>query len=240
MRNSKVDLDASYDVVRRFITLLSSPKAANLMVNGQYEITGIIPLGAAYSFVNDRQISTLQAAAGKRVAAFDHDKSQAELIQRVGARPVAVNITNFGPMFNNGSVDVLVAPAIIYKPFELYKGIGTKGGVSRFPLMILTYQMVIRQAKFPKDFGQNSRDHFLANLDQAMSIARRADKDIPDKLWFDPAPAEVDQYITMMRQGRVLMANKGLYDKQGLKLIKKIRCGIEPSSAECSERTEVW
>jgi hypothetical protein len=240
MRNGKIDMDASYDVVRRFITLLSSPKAASMMTVGQYEISGIIPLGAAYSFVNDRQISTLQAAAGKRVAAFDYDKSQAELIQRVGARPVAVNITNFGPMFNNGNVDVIVAPSLVYKPFELYKGIGSKGGVSRFPLTILTYQMVIRKDKFPKDFGQHSREHFVASLDQAMTIARKADKDIPEKLWLDPTSAEIDQYVTMMRQGRVLMANKGIYDKQGLKLIKKIRCSIEPSAAECSERTEMW
>jgi Family of unknown function (DUF6091) len=240
MRKGRIDMDASYDVVRRFITLLSSPKAANLMTVGQYEITGIIPLGAAYSFVNDRQISTLQAAAGKRVAAFDYDKSQAELIQRVGARPVAVNITNFASMFNNGNVDVLVAPSLVYKPFELFKGVGSKGGVSRFPLTILTYQMVIRKDKFPKEFGQQSREHFVASLDQAMGIARRADKDIPEKLWLDPTPAEVDQYVTMMRQGRVLMANKGIYDKQGLKLIKKIRCSIEPSASECSERTEIW
>jgi hypothetical protein len=240
MRGGKIDMDASYDVVRRFIGLLSSPKAATMMAVGQYEITGIIPLGAAYSFVNDRQISTLQAAAGKRVAAFDYDKSQAELIQRVGARPVAVNITNFATMFNNNNVDVLVAPALIYKPFELHKGLGTKGGVSRFPLTILTYQMVTRKDKFPKDFGQVSREYFYTNIEQAMTIARKAEKDIPEKLWFDPTSAEVDQYITMMRQGRVLMANKGIYDKQGLKLIKKIRCQIEPSLAECSERTEIW
>ena len=240
MRQGRIDMDASFDVVRRFITLLSSPKAAALMSVGQYEIAGIIPLGAAYSFVNDRRISTLQAATGKRVAAFDHDKSEAELIQRVGARPVAVNITNFAPMFNNGNVDVLVAPSLVYKPFELYKGIGTKGGVSRFPLIILTYQMVIRKDKFPKDYGQISREHFVANLDQAMKIARRADKDIPENFWLDPSPAEVDEYMTLMRQGRVLMANKGIYDKQGLKLIKKIRCSIEPSAAECSERTEAW
>ena len=99
---------------------------------------------------------------------------------------------------------------------------------------------LIRKDKFPKDFGQKSREYFYANIDQAMAIARKAEKDIPEKLWFDPTAAEVDQYVTMMRQGRVLMANKGMYDKQGLKLVKKIRCAIEPVLAECSERTEVW
>ena len=36
------------------------------------------------------------------------------------------------------------------------------------------------------------------------------------------------------------MANKGYYDKPGLKILKKIRCSIEPSASECSERTEAW
>jgi hypothetical protein len=240
LRKGHIDMDASFEVVRRFIGVLSSPKAANLMTMGNYEIAGIIPLGAAYAFVNDRAISTLQGAAGKKVGAFDHDKAQAELIQRVGARPVAVNIANFATMFNNGNVDVILAPALAYKPFELFRGIGTKGAVSRFPLTILTYQMVIRTEQFPKDYGQQSRAYFNGSIDQAMTIARKAEKDIPERLWVDPTPAENDQYTTMMRQGRVLMANKGFYDKPGLKLIKKIRCSIEPAASECSERTETW
>jgi hypothetical protein len=43
-----------------------------------------------------------------------------------------------------------------------------------------------------------------------------------------------------MRQGRVLMAEKGLYDKKGLRLIKKIRCSIYPAASECTEATEEW
>jgi len=240
LRKGRIDLDASFEVVKRFIATISSPKAASLMTVGGYEVAGILPLGTVYAFVNDRSISTLQGAAGKKVGAFDHDKAQAELIQRVGAQPVAVNVTNFAAMFNNGNVDVIMAPAMVYKPFELYKGLGSKGAVARFPLIILTYQMVIRPDKFPKDFGQKSRDYFVANIDEALRVARKGDADIPAKYWVDPTPAENDQYMVMMRQGRVLMANKGLYDKQGLKLIKKIRCSIEPAAAECSERTETW
>src|SRR5690606_21091385 len=70
VRNGKVDMAASYEVVHKAIQTFSSPKAASLMVQGQYEVGGIIPLGAAYAFVNDRQISTLEAASGKRIAAF--------------------------------------------------------------------------------------------------------------------------------------------------------------------------
>lgn len=240
LRNGKIDMDASFDVVRRFIGLLSSPKAISLVRQGDFEVAGILPLGAAYAFVNDRKIKTLKDAAGKRVAAFENDKSQAQLIQRVGAVPVSVNISNFSTMFNNGNVDVIIAPSIVYKPFELYKGLGKNGAVTKFPVAILTYQLVIRHASFPKGFGQLSRSYFFKGFDRAVTLVRKADKDIPDKYWIEPSPEENDAYTVMMRQGRVLMANKGYYDKPGLKLIKKIRCSIESAAPECAERTETW
>ena len=240
LRQGRIDMDASFEVVKKFIATVSTPKAASMMKVGPYEVAGIIPLGAAYAFVNDRQIRTLQGATGKRVAAFDHDRSQAELIARVGARPVAANITNFATMFNNGHVDVIIAPSIVYRPFELHKGIGRKGGVTRFPITILSYQMVIRSDRFPEGFGQASRAHFARNVDEAIRIARQSDRDIPAALWLDPSPEENDQYMVLMRQGRVLMANKGLFDKTGLKILKRIRCNTEPAAAECSERTEEW
>ena len=240
VRDGKIDINGSYDVVRKLVQTFATPAANRFMVNGQHEVGGIIPLGAAYPVVNDRKINSVEALAGKRIASFDHDKAQAVMIQRIGAQPVSADITNFATMFNNGSVDVIIAPAIIYRPFELQKGIGTKGGVARFPITILSYQMIIRSSAFPEGFGQVSRSHFAKNVEEAIRIARKADLDIPPKLWLDPTQEENDQYMVLMRQGRVLMANKGLFDKTGLKILKRIRCSVEPASAECSERTEEW
>lgn len=240
VRKGKIDLPASYDVVRQFITVLASPKAKDYVVSGAYELAGIMPLGAVYPFVNDRSIDTLEKAAGKRVAAMDYDKAEAQLIQRVGAKPVAADITNFATMFNNGLVDVVMAPAMVYKPLELFRGIGTKGGVARFPVLILSGQAIIRSAKFDKSFGQDSREYFASQFDTAMNVVAQGDKQIPDKLWIDSTPRDNERYVLMMRQGRVLMAEKGFYDKKGLKLLKKIRCSIMPENSECTEMTEDW
>lgn len=240
VRNGKVDMAASYEVVHKTIQTFASPRAAALMVNGQYEVGGIIPLGAAYAFVNDRQISTLEAAAGKRVAAFDHDKAQAALIQRVGARPVAADVTNFGAMFNNGNVDVVIAPSIAYKPLELYKGVGTKGAVSRYPMTILTYQMILKRDRFPEGYGQKSREAWLSRYDTALAMVKRSDATIPANLWMDPSQADTDRYTVLMRDGRIDMAEKGFYDKKGLKIIKRVRCDVNPSAPDCSEPTENW
>ncbi|WP_290641682.1 putative solute-binding protein [Aquabacterium sp.] len=240
VKNGKLDMAASLEVVRKTIQTFSSPKAAPLMVQGQYEVGGIVPLGAAYAFVNDRQISNLEAASGKRVAAFDYDKAQSQLIQRVGARPVAADVTNFGTMFNNGNVDVVMAPSIAYKPLELHKGMGTKGAVHRFPLTILTYQMILKRDKFPEGFGQKSREVWAGRFDNVVELIKRADATIPAKFWLDPSPADAERYINLMRDGRIDMAEKGFYDKKGLKIIKRIRCDVNPAASDCSQPTENW
>jgi hypothetical protein len=100
--------------------------------------------------------------------------------------------------------------------------------------------MVIRQEKFPKGFGQGSREYVSGNFDQVLSVVRKADKEIPDNLWIDPTPEDNERYVALMRDGRLEMAEKGLYDKKGLKLIKKIRCSVYPEASDCSQATEAW
>lgn len=240
VRNGKVDLSASYDVARRFINLLASPKAASLMADDQYEVAGMFPLGAAYMFTRDRAHATIEGQTGKRIAALDHDKSQAELVERMGGKPVNADISNIGPMFNNGNVDTIIVPTIAFFPFELQKGLGTKGAVIRMPMTIATYQMIIRSAKFPKGFGQRARLYNARNFELAIATLKLADKDVPDNMWVDLAPRDTERFQLLMRQGRVLMAEKGLYDKKGLKIVKKIRCELNPAASECTENTEEW
>ena len=46
------------------------------MVNGKYEVVGVIPIGDAYLLVNDRNINTVAKAAGKKIAVLDYDEAQ--------------------------------------------------------------------------------------------------------------------------------------------------------------------
>ncbi len=240
MRNGKIDLPASYEVVRRFIQTMAQPKAADLMVEGAYEVAGMFPLGAAYAFVRDRGSVGAAGMTGKRVGTFDHDKAQSEFVQKLGARPVSVDINNFGTAFNNGTVDAIAAPTIAYRPFELFRGLGSKGAVVRFPLTISTYQMVIRPAKYPAGYGQKSREYIARNFDLAMATLKLADRSIPENLWVEMSPEDTERYQRALHQVRLQMAESGYYDKKGLKLIKKIRCSLNPEAAECTDGTETW
>jgi len=208
------------------------------MVEGNYEIGGNIPLGAAYPVVNDRKINTVEALAGKRIASFDYDKAQAVMIQRIGAQPISADITNFSTKFNNGSVDMIAAPMLAYKPLELYKGIGKNGAIARFPILILTYQVVLNKTKFTDGFGEHSRQYWLSQFDRALQLIKQADASVPPGTWMDLSPENSYKYTLMLRESRIDIAQKGLYDKRGLKVIKKIRCSVNPGDPECATKSE--
>src|SRR5690606_17447213 len=108
---------------------LASPTFAKLMVQGKYEIAGVIPVGDAFLMVNDRSINTVAKAAGKKIAVLDYDEAQKIMVQQVGAQAVSADVTNFGSKFNNGQVDIIGAPAAVFKPLELHKGLGSKGAI---------------------------------------------------------------------------------------------------------------
>ncbi|MBU0916773.1 MAG: hypothetical protein KKD97_10500 [Gammaproteobacteria bacterium] len=240
VRKGNVDMPASYEVMRKLIQTYAapSPQVAKLMTNGEHEIAGIAPAGAAYPFVNERRLSSVEALAGKRIVAFDYDKAQAAMIQRIKAIPVSATISNFHLKFNSGQADMMAAPTIAYQPLELHKGLGSKGAVVRFPLLLVSYQMVIRHAQFPDGFGAKSRTFWAGQFDRMLQLIRRADTTIPPARWEDLNPDDAVKYTLLLRESRIQLTQQGLYDKRGLKVLKRIRCHVNPGDAECETKLE--
>jgi len=92
----------SNKIMEKALATLANPALASKMVQGKYEVAGIAPAGAAFLFVKDRSINSVEKLAGKKIAVFDYDKSQAKMVQKIGAQPVSSDITNFAAKFNNG------------------------------------------------------------------------------------------------------------------------------------------
>ena len=239
VRDGKIDIKGSYEVVRKVEQVFSTPQAAKLMVEGNYEVGGLFPLGAAYPIVRDRKINSVEALSGKKIAAFDYDKAQSVMIQRIGAQPVSADVMNIGPKFNNGSVDMVTLPAVAFKPFELHKGIGTTGGISRLPVLIPTVQIVLNKTKFPEGFGEKSRQYWVSQFDRALHFIDVAEKGIPAAMWVDLPPENIPKYVQMFREARIEIAKEGIYNKRGLNIIKRARCDVNPADAECANKTEI-
>ncbi len=228
----------TYAQMRDVLTLLSNTKMAPYMVSGAYEVVGVMPLGAGYLLVNDRAINNLSKVSGKKIAVLDYDKSQAKMVQKIGAQPVASDIINFAGKFNNGQVDIVAAPAVAIKPLELYKGLGTKGAIIRFPIVQITGNVIINPKKFPAGFGQKSREYVATQVDKAFKNIEKTEKDIPAKYWMDVLEADKPGYIKLMRESRISLAAEGIYDKKMLSLLKRVRCKHDPASFECALKDE--
>ncbi len=230
-----------YAITERVIKSLSKPGASKLMTNGDYEIAAVFPGGAIYLFVNDRSVNTVDALAGKKIATLAYDEASKTMVKKVGASMTAADVGTFSGLFNNGNVDACYAPAFAYDALELYKGIGEKGAVVRYPLAQMTLQLLIRSKDFPDGFGQKSRALAAQNFDKGLKVAREAEKRIPAKHWLDIPAADKLRYDEMLREVRIALRDDpdvALYHPIALKLFRKARCKKDPTRAECAEKVE--
>ncbi|MBE9401458.1 MAG: putative solute-binding protein [Acinetobacter sp.] len=217
---------------------LASPTFAKHMVRGKYEVVGVIPVGDAFLMVNDRSINTVAKAAGKKIAVLDYDEAQKIMVQQIGAQAVTADVTNFGAKFNNGQVDIIGAPAAVFKPLELHKGLGSKGAIVNYPILQVTGNLIIHPDKFPAGYGQKSREWVKSQLPRAFGILGKIKTDIPAKYWMQVPAADKPGYQKLMREARVDLTKRGVYDKRMMKLLWQFRCKEDPKNFECSLQDE--
>ena len=222
------------DHMRIVLQVLSMPQSADKLSHGSYQVMGIAPAGAAYVFVNDKEVNTLAKAAGKRVAVLEYDETQAKLVSQVGATPVASDITNFSTKFNNGVVDVIAAPLAAYEALELYKGLSPDGGIVNYPLVQLTIQLIGKKDAFSPEVAQKSREYFFKNLDRIVTQLKKEESKVDAKWWVEIPAADKREYEVLMQEARNQLKTEGYYDPDMLSMLRKVRCKLDQSRAECT------
>ncbi|WP_428357234.1 putative solute-binding protein [Methyloprofundus sp.] len=231
----------SYTHLKTIISTISTPRAAPLMIHEPYEVAGIIPMGAAYLFVNDRSLLRLYAdAQGShsdiRIAVMDNDPAQTELVSLLGTPSLSSSIAEMYTKFNTGQVDVSYGPAVVYQAMELHKGLQENGGVIRFPVAQLSLQIIIRRAAFPHTFGQKSREYALSQFDKAVLLAQGYEDRIPAQRWLSISADNKERYHDIYRKTRISLRDKGVYDARMLRVMRLARCQQDPQLAECSAK----
>lgn len=224
--------------MQTLLQVLSDPRQANHMVSGEYVVMGIYPAGAAYIFVNDRSISTLANAAGKKVAVLDYDKTQANMVAAIGATPVATDIVSAPNKFNNGVVDVLPAPLVAYEPLELHRGMGKNGGIVNYPLTQLSMQLIGRLDRFPNEMAQLVREASFESYQAIIKRLKVEEDRVPAHWWIDIPEKDQREYDVMLETARITLRDENYYDGEMLTLQRKIRCKLDSSRAECANPNE--
>ena len=102
----------------------------------------------------------------------------------------------------------------------------------------MTGMMIIRKDKWPADFGAKARAYSLTQLDRAELIAKQSEDTIPANYWMELSANDKARYVVMMRESRLILTKDGTYDQKMMRLLKKVRCKVDASAAECSDNVE--
>jgi len=228
----------NYAEVRDAMALMASPKLAKYMVQGNYEVVGVLPVGAAYAVVNDRHINSLEAAAGHKTPIFAWDQSQKLMAEEMHVTPVPTTLANSATLFNKGQVDFIVAPAVLYKPLELARGVGSTGGIIRRPLFQFSMQFLTLPAKFPAGFGQQSRDYFSQQVTHGLGIIHNDEEALDQRLWIYALHSEAAEWDSTMRTIVAHMVKSDIFDRRMIALLKRVRCKDNVDEPECAPTVE--
>lgn len=216
------------------LATLARPRAGKLMTEGNYEVVATFPVGSMFAFVNDRRIDSIDGFAGKKMSVLNNDPQALKFAKLAGATPVSTTLSTFAAQFNNGNIDILLMPALAYNTFELYHGLGDKGGIIDYQLYYGMLQTVAKRDKFPDDFGFNMRKYMLTRLRAMEKMVRDAEKEIPAKYWIKTSQFTKDDIDHFSKRVRMALKKDKVNHPTALKLLWKIRCRLDRSRGECS------
>ncbi|MDX1754804.1 MAG: putative solute-binding protein [Marinobacter sp.] len=232
-----------YEDLKVLMYILASPRVAHHLENDAHQVLGVIPMGAAYLFVDDREIDHVDDLRGQRVSVFEGHHDAWHMLNYVGAQPVPAKIANFSQMFNTGEVDISYAPGAAYELLEMFRGMGESGGIVRYPVGQVTTQLVARTGEFDERFVRKSRRIMSRLYPEAMRIVREFENRIPEDRWVDISPEAVRGYQEMLRGVRLDMKESSsenarlaaaAYNEDMMTILRKVRCYTNPGGQECS------
>nr|WP_285903137.1 putative solute-binding protein [Alkalimarinus sediminis] len=224
--------------LRTLLSTVSSPKAAKLMRQGEYEVGGILPIGSVYIYVNDKNISRVEKLQGRKMAVVANDPVVTTMVRRIGGSAVPSSLANLAGQFNSGGVDIIFAPAVAYNIMELYKGLNQGGGIVKYPLLNTSLQIILRHDAFPEDFGQKMREYSLSQVDSMLKLVDDAESEIPADHWITISEDVKTDYDAFMRKSRLALKDEGYNQPLALTVMRKVRCKYSPTNTECVLKQE--
>ena len=126
-------------------------------------------------------------------------------------------------------------PALAYETFELYDGLGEKGGILDIRLFYGMIQAISRKSEFSDDFGVNMRRYLYNKLPTAMSMIDTAEASIPKKYWIETTQENKDELENLYKNIRLTLKVQNQFDSRALSLLWKIRCQTSPEREECTQ-----
>lgn len=223
----------SEEKLKKTLATITSPKATDLMSDGNYEVVASLPVGSMFAFVNDKSINNIDKFRGKRIGILNGDIQTQMFAELAGAIPVQTTLSTFADHFKQGFIDITFMPALAYETFELKKGLGDKGGILDIRLFYGMIQAISRKSEFSEEFGVNMRRYLYNKLQTAISMIDTAEASIPRKYWIRTTQESKDELEDFYKNIRLTLKVNNKFDSRALSLLWKIRCQTSPNREEC-------
>lgn len=223
----------SEEKLKKTLATITSPKATDLMSDGNYEVVASLPVGSMYAYVKDKSINNIDKFQGKRIGILNGDVQTRTFADLAGAIPVDSSLSTFADQFKNGFIDITFMPALAYETFELKKGLGDEGGILDIRLFYGMIQAISRKSQFSQEFGVNMRLYMYNKLQTAINMINKAERSIPKKYWIETSQETKDELENFYKNIRLTLKVNDQFDGRALSLLWKIRCQTSPEKEEC-------
>jgi hypothetical protein len=228
-----IGLISNNRVARMLLQLLTNTNVEKRMLDQNYEVLGMIPIGTAYMIMNTQQINKVSQLKNKTIGILENNPPQLALVQSVSAKPVYVDFATAVDSFKQKKIDILAAPAYGVLPYNLKKEFGESTQVVNFPVAYFAINIVIRPQAYPNGFGHQIRTWFVKNSNVLAAQAMQWENHLPAYYWADISGYEKQGYEALVAKIRNRYVDSGYYDAYFVELIKRLRCLDDPKYLEC-------
>lgn len=210
---------SNYNNIGTMLTSLYQPKHNDLYVNGDFEVTGIFPIGLTYMMSRDVRESSVESLEGRVMHVARASPGIWDMKEVLKIKPKYGNNSNFAGRFNRGEIDLLLAPLAAIEALSMNKKFATEGGIIDHPVSLMTLQMVIRHSRYPKGFGQLSRQSSLKYVSAVMDATQKYKKNLAPMM-LPVSEEEKKGWAKALATLRDRMVEDELYDKRMIDAMK--------------------
>lgn len=223
--------------LQMLMQVLASPRSAERMSEGDYVVLGAAPLGENYLYTHNNELRSVFQLAGKTLGVPLYDQSLLKLASQTGAQIQRGELLAVVDDFVSGRTDAMLAPLIGFHVAGTGK-VKAGSGIVNMRLSQSTIQLIGRAERFPLGLAQLLREDFLFKFDSYVKRVESERANIRSDVWFAVAAQEQQALEKPLQELRIQLRDQGVYDAQMLRLMKRVRCRINPAATECNDDRE--
>lgn len=223
--------------MRYLLQVLASTHAHKKMVQGNYHVVGVIPIGFNYLFnrtPGQPRLSNLfnpQTTA----AAVIEDVNHNALFNAFSTQLLPVqNISGAAGAYNLAEADMFMTPLVGYNMFNLGQGLKA-GSIVDYPLSQMTLQVISRLDTIPMEVGQFLREDIFVKTNMFYRKVENNTRGVPREKMFKLSSRDTAKLDTKIMDIRKKLTDEGVYNASMMKLQKNIRCKIDKQRDECKK-----